>query len=268
MNAISGSITATPRIHRTITDRQVFVITAALFVVLTLAGFIPSSLAKIDAVQAGQRPPFPLVLHLHASTMGLWLLLLLAQSGLAASGRRAAHRVLGLAGVVLLPVIVVTGVLLIDATWKQLWSPAATTAMPEPVLTETRTFVSNIMLLQIRALVAFPAFIAWALMIRRSDPDAHRRLMLLGTAIPVLAGLDRLSEALGWTLMPASPLAMEFYLLASVLPILVLDFVRGRGLHFTTQVWLGVNLVMATAVNLLWNSPWWLETAPRLVGVA
>lgn len=268
MNAISGSIAAAPRLYRAMTDRQVFVITAALFIVLTLAGFIPSSLAKIGAVQAGQRPPFPIVLHVHAATMGLWLLLLLAQSLLAATGRRAAHRVLGIAGAVLLPVIIVTGVLLIDATWKQLWSPDTAAAMPEPALAETRTFVSNILLLQTRALIAFPLFVVWALMIRRSDPDAHRRLMLLGTAVPVLAGLDRLSEALGWTTMPASPISMDIWLLASVLPILVLDFARGRGLHSTTRAWLVINVLMATGVNLLWNSPWWLETAPRLVGVA
>lgn len=268
MNAIPETLAAAPRLHRAITDRQVFVMTAALFVLLTLAGFIPSSLAKIDAVQAGQRPPFPVVLHVHAATMGLWLLLLLAQSALAATGRRAAHRVLGIAGVVLLPVIIVTGVLLIDATWKQLWSPATAAAMPEPALTGTRTFVSNILLLQARALVAFPLFVVWALLVRRSDPDAHRRLMLLGTAVPVLAGLDRLSEALGWTTMPASPISMDIWLLASVLPILVLDFARDRGLHYTTRVWLVVNLVMAATVNLLWNSPWWLQTAPRLAGVA
>ena len=138
----------------------------------------------------------------------------------------------------------------------------------EPALSATRSHVSNIMLLQIRALLAFPVFVIWALAIRRSDPDSHRRLMLLGTAVPVLAGLDRLSETLGWTLMPASPIAAEAWLLASVLPILVMDFARGRGLHFTTKVWLAVNAVMATAVNLLWNSQWWLETAPRLAGVA
>src|SRR5690606_33633478 len=153
--------------------RRVFLITAVLFVLLTLAGFLPSSLAKVQAVQAGQRPPFPAVLHVHAVTMGLWLLLLVAQSALAAAGRRTTHRILGIVGVVLLPVILITGVLLIDATWRPLWSPAAAAAMPEPVLTETRTFVSNILLLQIRALVAFPVFIAWALLVRRRDADAH-----------------------------------------------------------------------------------------------
>ena len=112
-----------------------------------------------------------------------------------------------------------------------------------------------------------PAFVLWAVLIRRSDPDSHSRLMLLGTAIPVLAGIDRLSGALGWTTMPTSPISLEIWLLAIVLPILVLDFARGRGLHFTTRVWLAVNVVMAVAVNRLWDSPWWLEAAPRLLGV-
>lgn len=268
MNAVSTSVAAATRLPRVISDRQVFVFTAVLFVLLTIAGFAPSSLAKIEAVQAGQRPPFPAVLHVHAVTMGAWLLLLLSQSALAASGRRALHRALGILGAVLVPVILVTGVLLIDATWKPLWSPASEAAMPAQVLGETRTFVSNILLLQVRALVAFPLFIGWALWLRRRDADAHRRLMLLGTAVPLLAGLDRLSEALGWTTMPHSPLSMEFWLVGSVLPILVMDLVRGRGLHATTKMWLGVNLVMATAVNLLWNSPWWLQMAPRLIGVA
>lgn len=268
MNAIPGTIATAPGAKHTVTDKQVFVITAALFVVLSLAGFIPSSLEKVDAVQAGQRPPFPVALHVHAAIMGLWLLLLLAQSALAATGRRAAHRVLGITGAVLLPAFIVTCVLVIDATWEQMWSPATAAAMPEPALTGTRNFISNLVLMQIRALITFPVFVVWALLVRRRDPDSHRRLMLLGTAVPVLAGLDRLSGALGLTTAPASPISLEFWLLAVVLPILVLDFARGRGLHFTTKVWLAVNVVLAAAVNLLWNSPWWLETAPRLMGVA
>jgi hypothetical protein len=192
MNAIPSGVLAArkPAGTRLLTDRNVFVATAALLVVLTLAGFIPSSIEKVGAVQGGQRPPFPVVLHVHAVVMGLWLMLLLTQSTLAASGRRTLHRTLGMGGMV-----------------------------------------------------------------------------LLGTAIPVLAGLDRLSASLGLTLMPASPLAMEAWLLASVLPLLLLDW-RQRRLHFTTSAWLAVNAVMAVAVNLLWNTAWWQQTAPRLVGVA
>ena len=51
-------------------DRWIYVFMAALFIATTLAGFIPDSLAKIAAVEAGQRAPFPPVLHLHAVLMG------------------------------------------------------------------------------------------------------------------------------------------------------------------------------------------------------
>jgi hypothetical protein len=51
-------------------DRWIYVITAASFIAIVLAGFIPSSLEKIAAVEAGRRPPFPLVMHLHALLMG------------------------------------------------------------------------------------------------------------------------------------------------------------------------------------------------------
>jgi hypothetical protein len=65
-------------------DRWIFVFMAGLFVVVTLAGFVPSSIVKIAAVEAGQRPPFPLILHIHAVLMGSWLILLLGQTSLMA----------------------------------------------------------------------------------------------------------------------------------------------------------------------------------------
>lgn len=268
MNSIAESVAASmPREWR-ITERHVFVFMAAWFFVLTLAGFVPSSLAKIQAVQAGQRPPFPIILHVHAVMMGAWLVLLLAQSALAASGRRAVHRVLGFAGALLLPAIVVSGVMLIDTTWQGLWSPAAAAAMPAQLLEETRTFVSNILLLQGRALVLLPVFVGWALWIRKRDPESHRRLMILGTAIPVVAGLDRLGTALGLTTVPASPLSLEISLYASVLPLLFWDLIRNGGVHRTTWIWIAVNLPLSVVTCILWNSSTWLTLAPRLAGVS
>ena len=55
------------------------------FIAITLTGFIPDSLAKLAAIEAGERAPFPLVLHVHSVLMGLFLLLLLAQTTLAAT---------------------------------------------------------------------------------------------------------------------------------------------------------------------------------------
>lgn len=265
MNAIAGSIGVAPRL-RHVADRHVYVFTAAWFVVLTLAGFIPSSLDKIQAVNNGQRPPFPMELHVHAALMGTWLLVLLGQSALMARGQRLWHRTLGWVAAALLPAIVISGVLLIQAIWQGLWGPASA-AMPAGALLETRTFVTNILLLQIRALFGFSLFLVWALWVRRTDPESHRRLVLLGTAIPLLAGIDRLTTALGWTTMPASPVALDLYLVLSVLPLLAWDLLRHRQVHFTTRAWLLINLPMALATNLLWGSEWWLKHAPRLVGV-
>ena len=67
-------------------DRWIYVFMAGLFVVTALAGFIPTSIRLLDAVEAGRRPPPPLVLHFHAALMGTWLLLFLAQAMLMRQG--------------------------------------------------------------------------------------------------------------------------------------------------------------------------------------
>ena len=96
-------------------------ITAALFVAIALAGFIPSSLAKLAAVQAGARPPFPLVMHLHAVLMGTFLMLLLAQTLLVATGRCALHRTLGLSAMVVAPALVIVGFLMMTQVGRIDW---------------------------------------------------------------------------------------------------------------------------------------------------
>jgi hypothetical protein len=68
-------LSGTPRAHPI--DRWVYVFTAASFIAIVLAGFVPSSIEKAGAVRAGLRPPFPLIMHVHAVLMGAFLLLLL-----------------------------------------------------------------------------------------------------------------------------------------------------------------------------------------------
>src|SRR5690348_7833571 len=94
--------TAFPRDHLSgtaranVIDRWIYVFTAASLIAIVLAGFVPDSLSKIAAIQAGQRPPFPLVLHVHAVLMGCFLLLLLGQTILMATGKRSGHMQLGI----------------------------------------------------------------------------------------------------------------------------------------------------------------------------
>ena len=90
-------LSGTPRANAI--DRWIFVFMAAWFIAIVLAGFIPDSLMKVEMVRTGQRPPFPMVLHMHAVVMGAFLLLLFAQTWLMATGRKAMHMQLGIGSV-------------------------------------------------------------------------------------------------------------------------------------------------------------------------
>ena len=142
-------LSGTPRAHAI--DRWIFVLMAAWFIALVLAGFIPSSLNKIEMVRSGLRPPFPLVMHLHALLMGSFLLLLLAQTWLMATGRNAYHMRLGLVSMMLVPAIVIVGLVVAPTMYHQLLD-ALQTAPPEARerIQKGLLFSENIKLIQIR----------------------------------------------------------------------------------------------------------------------
>ena len=89
----ADALVGTPRAHPV--DRWIFVAMAVWYIIVVLVGFIPDSMMKIGMVEAGIRPPFPPILHAHALVMGSFLLVLLAQTWLMATGRPANHMRLG-----------------------------------------------------------------------------------------------------------------------------------------------------------------------------
>jgi hypothetical protein len=120
-------LSGTPRAN--VIDRWIFVFMAAWFIAIVLTGFIPDSIMKVGMVRAGARPPFPLVMHLHALLMGSFLLVLLTQTWLMATGRRALHMQLGVFGMVLAGALVVVGLVLAPTMYYQTWN-ALPTAPP------------------------------------------------------------------------------------------------------------------------------------------
>ena len=160
-------------------DRWIFVYMAASFVVITLIGFIPDSLDKIAAVKAGARAPFPLVMHVHAVLMGSFLLLVLAQTTLAATGKLDTHRWLGRLAMVLVPALVLAGFILVPTIYHSAWNaaqsapPAARAELQQVVLRR-----DNIMLLQLRiGIRRGEELLELAVAARgRADPDCGDRL--------------------------------------------------------------------------------------------
>jgi hypothetical protein len=247
-------------------DRWIFVFTASGFIVITLVGFVPDSLEKIAAVNAGARPPFPLALHFHAALMGAFLLLLLGQSVLQATGQRKYHRHLGIAGIALATTLVAVGFILVPTMYQQVWQ--ASQAAPPPVQAELRealrTF-NNIMLLQLQIGILFPIFLVIALSARKSDPGLHKRMMLLAITPALAASIDRIA----WlpTSLPASPLTPFLYPLVAIAPLFIWDVFRNRAVHKAYLIWAAFMVPSSILIFNLWGSDWWHSIAPRLGGV-
>lgn len=258
-------LSGTPRAHAI--DRWIFVGMAAWFIAIVLIGFVPDSIMKVGMVKAGARPPFPIVMHMHAVLMGTFLTLLLAQTWMVATGRNALHKQVGIAAFVLVPAIVVVGLILAPTMYHQVWGGAH--FGPPPVraaLTPVVPLLENILLLQISAGLLFALFIGIALSARHTNPGMHKRMMILATAIPLTASIDRM-----WWLpssMPFSPWAGDAYMLLAVAPMFAWDVVRNQRVHEAYKVWLGIYLPVAVAVAMLWNTPWWHATAQHIMGVA
>ena len=266
---VGADIPATPTAPATnltaLIDRWIFVFMAAMLIIVALGGFIPDSVMKVGMVEAGKRPPFPLVLHLHAIAMGSWLLLLLAQTTLMATGRRAGHMQLGVASMVLGPAVVLIGFVLVPTMYQQLWNYVhAMPGGPDADGLMQITVRGNIALIQIQIGTLFAILLTLAVRARKRDLSLHKRLMVLTPIVAMPAAVDRMT----WlpATMPFSPLSPQLYVLLLAAPMFAWDLYRLGYIHRAYVIWLGLVLSTDVAVQLLWNSPWWQSVVPGLLG--
>ena len=258
-------LSGTPRAHAI--DRWIFVGMAAWFIAIVLTGFIPDAMMKVALLKAGARAPFPAILHVHAVVMGSFLVLLLAQTWLMATGRKGLHMQLGVLGAVLAAVLVIVGFILAPTMYYQVWGGA--TFGPREVrkaLAPVVPLLENILLLQMAAGTMFALFITIALRARGRDAGLHKRMMFLAIASPLGAAISRMT----WlpTTMPASPLSINLFVLVALAPMFVWDVVRNRRVHKAYLIWFPVFVAVTTAVNLTWDKPWWHATAKAIMRVA
>ena len=149
---------------------------------------------KIEMVEAGQRPPFPLVLHAHAVLMGSFLLLLLAQTWLMATGRCAQHLRLGLLAMVLAPALVVVGFILAPTMYYQTWN-ALQSAPPEAQAELQRACSESRRTSCCCSCASASCFhCSWRSGCARAaaTPGIHKRMMFLATVMALPAGIDRI----------------------------------------------------------------------------
>jgi hypothetical protein len=264
LNPRTDALSGTPRAHAI--DRWIFVFMAAWYIAIVLTGFIPDSIMKVGMAQAGQRPPFPIVLHMHAVLMGSFLLILLAQTWLMATGRKAMHMQLGVLGMAVGGLLIVVGFVLAPTMYYETWNAlkVAPPAQRQPLL-DLLSLKENILLLQGRIGIVFPVLLAIGLFARGKNDGMHKRMMILAPGIAIEAGIARI----GWlpTTMPASPIAMDFYLLLAASPMLVWDIVRNRRVHEAYWIAAAIIVPVTIAIEMLWDTPWWHSAAKAIMGV-
>jgi len=239
----------TMAIEARVSGRSFHAVLAWTFVLVAIVGFAPRSIAIVG----GTMPNPPLVVHLHAAVMASWTALLAVQSTLSLAGRPDLHRRVGKLALVVAPAVLV---MLLAVTFSRQNAAFGTPAGP---------IVNNILFLQIRSIVLFPLFFAWAWRTRRTDLQTHRRMMLMATLMLLDAAIARMGFLPGND-FPRSYLAVHLYLLALLIPALLHDLLTLGRIH---RAWLlGLALVVPWVIGteLVWGTPWWQAFGPRLVG--
>ena len=227
-------------------DRRFFGAVALTALTVVAAGFATSyylwPITRATHYPAGQpiSMSLPLIVHLHAIAFTTWVIVLVFQSGLVMADRVAVHRRVGRAGVWLVAILVITGLLTAVQGARDGWNPGG-----------PYRDALGFMFVGIADIAVFSSLTTAGLAWRRY-PDVHRRLMILGT-----------TGGLMWPAITRMPLvAGRFPLMFTVLSALVLaPAVRDLRLRQPARwVSLAVGIgVLATFPlrAVIGNSDWW-----------
>jgi hypothetical protein len=179
--------------------------------------------------------------YIHGALFFAWLALLATQGGLIAANRVSAHRSLGIAGFVMIPLMIAVGGYgaLIAAR-----RPTGFVDISAPPL--------QFLVVPYANLLVFGTLAGLALALRR-DPQTHKRLMLLGTVALAEAGIARFPVAF----IANSPAAGFWLTCLYVVPIALWDLATRRRLHPAT-VWGGLMMVLQGPVRdaIATTAPW------------
>jgi hypothetical protein len=221
-----------------------FVAIAIFMTVIVAVGFWPSYYGPLLRGVAAR----PLVIHLHGIVFIGWMALLLAQVALVATGRTAAHRKVGTAGIVYGFLVIAMGLVVGFA------APILHVAAGEWDMDRAAGFL----LVILGDMALFGGFFV-AAMIYRRKPETHKRLILLATVALLFAAVGRM------TFIP-SPLISAVVWLSPVLIGIAYDAFTRRRVH--TVYIVGTIILFIGACRLfLAGSEAWLKIGRSLLAI-
>jgi hypothetical protein len=213
-------------------DRRFFSGIALLVLIAVSAGF-----ARTYFLAGAFWAKLPsIMVHVHGALFTLWIALLVAQVALVASRHTGWHMRLGIAGMFLAPLMVITGFATLIGAIKRRFAP---------------TFVLQIITAQdILLLCLFAFLISWAFLARRDAPT-HKRLVLCATFLIIIPAIAR------WPIVGnIAQNPVPFYVFVNSFPVLlvVYDLWTRRSLHRATIWGVGLMTALQLAVPVLARS--------------
>jgi hypothetical protein len=226
-------------------DRTFYTGMAIAAAVVVFAGFAPTYFLRASY----QTTPLPTYLQVHGFLFTTWIALFIAQTSLVAARRTNVHRRLGWAMAALAVVMVVVG------TTAGIWSMRR--QVEAGLAQQAQAFLTT----PLFSMVAFAAFVAAAIRLRR-DSQTHKRLMLLATISILDAAVARLPfeflRTSSWNYLPAT----DVFLAAAIL----YDVASRRTVH-QAYVWGGLVLVIEQALRIpVGETAVWQAIARGIIG--
>lgn len=231
-------------------ERRFFTLMSVAMLVAVYVGFARSFFLR--PLFPGWPSPAEPVFYVHGAFFSAWMVLLVSQALLVATRRIDLHRKLGLVGVAVAVGMLVLGMLgsLLAAN-----RPTGFMGITVPPL--------QFLVVPFFDLLFFAVFVSLAIA-RRTDAQAHKRLMLLATVSLLGAAFAR------WPYLWQNPNPFVFYGLADlfIVVLAVWDFRTRGGLHPVTR-WGGLALIVSVPARLaLSGTAAWLAFAAWLTGLA
>jgi hypothetical protein len=188
--------------------------------------------------------------YIHGAIFTAWLLLLLAQTSLVATGRVHIHRRLGWLGATLAVAMVVAGVV---ASLMAARRPGGFINVPVPGL--------QFLTVPLSVIVLFALFVGLAFATRRRS-QYHKRFMLLATLALAEAAIARWPFAFMHTPTPVPGISgIELCLDLFLVPLIIWDF-RSRGRLHRVTLWGGLAILVSQPLRfLISGTGWWLAFA-------
>ena len=235
-SALQPGLSVPPRVAAARRTRRFYVGMALLIALTVFAGFSRTYFLKAHY----GTPALSLLLHIHGLVFTTWVLFLVAQTTLVASGRTYIHRRMGVAGAVLAVLVVVLGTMTAILRVKG-------GSAPIPGVSG-----QSFLAIPLFDMVLFAGLVGTALYFRRRL-ETHKRLMLLGTIALLAAPIARFH-------LGGPP---TFFGLSDLFIVVMVgyDLLTLRKVHPAT-LWGGLAIVASQPLRLMISgTPAWLAFA-------